>query len=66
LDRTRSEKHPPIQRIDATSLLAPWVDEEVRRQAASTGYGNAFEAIRAHVPWRPALTDDAGKRLNST
>lgn len=33
--------------------LAPWVDAEVRAQAVATGYGNAFEATRAHVPWRP-------------
>ena len=34
-------------------LLAPWVDAEVRAQAIKTGYGNAFEATRAYVPWRP-------------
>lgn len=33
--------------------LAPWVDAEVRAQAARTGYGNRFEATRAKVPWRP-------------
>ena len=38
--------------------------EEVRTQAAQTGYGNAFEAIRANVPWRPALTTSTGQRLN--
>jgi uncharacterized protein (DUF2345 family) len=45
-------------------LLAPWVGSEVRAQAVKTGYGNAFQAIRARVPWRPALTSDAGLRLN--
>ncbi len=45
-------------------LLAPWVGTEVRAQARATGYGNAFEAIRALVPWRPALTDAQGQRLN--
>jgi uncharacterized protein involved in type VI secretion and phage assembly len=44
----------------------PLSNLDVRSQAVATGYDNAFEAIRAHVPWRPALTDDAGKRLNST
>jgi type VI secretion system secreted protein VgrG len=48
-----------------TELLAPWVDAEVRAQAAATGYANSFEAIRAHVPWRPAVTDAAGQRLNA-
>ena len=47
-----------------TALLAPWVSAEVRTQAAASGYANAFEAIRASVPWRPALTNDAGQRLN--
>ena len=45
-------------------LLAAWVSAEVRTQAVATGYGNAFQAIRASVPWRPALTNDAGQRLN--
>ena len=46
------------------NLLADWVAPEVRTQAAQTGYGNAFEAIRAKVPWRPALTTTSGQRLN--
>ena len=45
-------------------LLAEWVDAEVRTQAVATGYANAFEAIRASVPWRPALSDDAGQPLH--
>ena len=45
-------------------LLAEWVDADVRTQAVATGYANAFEAIRASVPWRPALSDDAGQRLH--
>ena len=35
-------------------LLPDWVDAAVRTQLAATGYANAFEAIRADVPWRPA------------
>ena len=35
-------------------LLPAWVDDAVRAQVAATGYANAFEAIRADVPWRPA------------
>ena len=46
-------------------LLADWVAPEVKQQAAETGYGNAFEAIRATVPWRPALTTENGQRLNA-
>ncbi|NRF68152.1 type VI secretion system tip protein VgrG [Aquincola sp. S2] len=45
-------------------LLADWVPDEVKQQAAASGYGNAFEAIRAGVPWRPLLADDTGRRLN--
>ena len=45
-------------------LLAEWVDADVRTQAVATGYANAFEAIRASVPWRPALSNDAGQRLH--
>ena len=45
-------------------LLAEWVDAEVRTQAVATGYANAFEAIRASVPWHPALSDDAGQPLH--
>ena len=41
-----------------------WVDDEVLSQARRTGYGNAFEAIRAYVPWRPALFDEAGAPLH--
>jgi type VI secretion system secreted protein VgrG len=48
----------------AARLLAPWVTAEVRTQAATSGYANSFEAIRAHVPWRPTLTNDKGQRLN--
>ncbi|MBI5271097.1 MAG: type VI secretion system tip protein VgrG [Burkholderiales bacterium] len=39
------------------------VPDAVRAQAAATGYGNAFEAIRAEVPWRPAVRDAQGQRL---
>lgn len=45
-------------------LLAPWVDAHVREQTRKTGYGNAFEALRAQVPWRALQTDGNGQRLN--
>jgi uncharacterized protein involved in type VI secretion and phage assembly len=43
--------------------LADWVPAEVRAQAAQSGYGNSFEALRAYVPWRVALFSDAGAPL---
>ncbi|MBI5256143.1 MAG: type VI secretion system tip protein VgrG [Burkholderiales bacterium] len=49
---------------DRAALLAPWVDAELRAQAAACGYANAFEAQRASVPWRPQQADDTGARLN--
>lgn len=45
-------------------LLADWVPDEVKTQVAQAGYGNHFEALRASVPWRPALQDDNSLRLN--
>lgn len=45
-------------------LLEPWIDADVGEQAKNTGYGNAFEASRAVVPWRPLLLDGSGARLN--
>ena len=53
-----------LQQAPATSVLAPWVPEPVRAQAAASGYGNAFSALRATVPWRPWLWDDTGALLN--
>lgn len=44
----------------AKAALPAWVPGEVAQQAAASGYGNAFEAIRAHVPWRALLWDGAG------
>lgn len=38
----------------AAKLLPDWVEPAVREQAAATGYGNGFSALRAAVPWRPA------------
>jgi type VI secretion system secreted protein VgrG len=49
---------------DTRSHWPAWVDDEVLSQAQRTGYGNAFEAIRAYVPWRPALFDEAGAPLH--
>jgi type VI secretion system secreted protein VgrG len=39
--------------IGSGDLLSAWVDAEVRAQAQASGYGNAFEASRAAIPWRP-------------
>lgn len=49
-----------------TAPLADWVPEEVGAQAMQTGYGNAFESIRAHVPWRVAQYTDEGTPLYPT
>lgn len=46
------------------SALPAWVPPEVRAQAAASGYGNAFEALRANVPWRAWRWDDTGALLN--
>jgi len=46
-------------------LLAQWVSPALREQAAQSGYANDFEASRAAVPWRPALQDEHGLRLNA-
>ncbi|WP_018988004.1 type VI secretion system Vgr family protein [Aromatoleum toluclasticum] len=32
--------------------------------ARRRGYGNAFDALRAELPWRPVLADDTGTRIN--
>lgn len=50
----------------AQAPLADWVSSEVAEQARKSGYGNAFEAIRAHVPWRVALYSDTGAALYPT
>lgn len=49
----------------AQEQLPEWVSAEVREQAARSGYGNGFEAVRAHVPWRPALLDGQGRPLHA-
>jgi len=46
-------------------LLPDWVDAPLRQRAAASGYGNTFEASRVSIPWRPALADDGGHRLNA-
>ncbi|WP_292933024.1 type VI secretion system Vgr family protein [Noviherbaspirillum sp.] len=38
--------------------------DSLLRSAAATGYANRFSAIRADIPWRPALANDTGLRLN--
>ena len=48
---------------DQQAPLADWVPAEVRAQAAQSGYGNSFEALRAYVPWRVALFSESGAPL---
>jgi type VI secretion system secreted protein VgrG len=42
----------PIEQDASLAPLAP----EVHAQAEQSGYANAFECLRAAVPWRPAAT----------
>ena len=37
---------------------------ELLQKAQSAGYANRFTAIRADIPWRPALVDGTGALLN--
>ena len=53
-------------RGEEAAPLADWVPADVRTQAAQSGYGNRFEALRAYVPWRVALYSDAGAPLYPT
>jgi type VI secretion system secreted protein VgrG len=64
LPKSTNEAIVTLLHEGGVDLLADWVPEEVRQQVAQTGYANHFETIRASVPWRPALRDDTGKRLN--
>ncbi|WP_343995984.1 type VI secretion system Vgr family protein, partial [Ideonella azotifigens] len=47
------------------ALLPDWIEPALRQRAAARGYANRFEALRAHVPWRPQLLDDTGARLHA-
>jgi uncharacterized protein involved in type VI secretion and phage assembly len=51
------------QQAPLSPPLADWVAPEVAEQAHKSGYGNAFEAIRAYVPWRVALFSESGAPL---
>ena len=64
LPKDLSEKIAARLEQGGANLLAAWVAPEVRAQAAATGYGNTFEAIRAKVPWRPALITTSGQCVN--
>jgi type VI secretion system secreted protein VgrG len=64
LPKSTNEAIVTLLHEGGVDLLADWVPGEVRQQVAQAGYANHFHAIRASVPWRPALQDDTGKRLN--
>jgi len=64
LPKELNEAIAAANRERTVDLLQPWVNAEVRKQAARSGYGNGFEAIRAYVPWRPQLEDETGARLH--
>jgi uncharacterized protein involved in type VI secretion and phage assembly len=48
----------------ATDYLHPSAWDDLLAAADATGYANRFTAIRADIPWRPALTDGTGLLLN--
>jgi len=48
----------------AASSLAPDAWQAVLSRAQAVGYANAFTALPRARPWRPALQDDTGLRIN--
>ena len=46
--------------------LADWVPAEVAAQAQASGYGNAFQAVAATLPWKTPLHSDDGRPLHQT
>ncbi|MFV5216168.1 type VI secretion system Vgr family protein [Azonexus caeni] len=56
----------PLSGGDAVEpIAAPTrVPAELLELARERGYGNSFTGLHADLPWRPALTDDTGLRLN--
>jgi type VI secretion system secreted protein VgrG len=46
------------------ALTQTGADSTLLQQARARGYANHFSAQRVVVPWRPALDDDTGIRLN--
>ncbi len=48
----------------AVSTEEPAAKEALWAQAEATGYAQHFEALDQAVPWRPALADEHGLRLN--
>lgn len=55
---------PKSMSEQVAAALPDWVPPTVRAQATASGYGNAFEALRANVPWRPWRWDETGALLN--
>lgn len=54
----------PRDDIDSGEYLDAAAWSRLREAAENTGYANRFTAIRADVPWRPALYDGTGTLLN--
>ncbi len=54
------------QAMDAALGMAPTADADTAlwQQAEKVGYANRFQATERAMPWRPALVDGTGQRLN--
>ena len=57
-----SDWNPGLPRASALNHPHPLHEAfpQVLAQAQATGYGNAFTAQRAAIPWRPLLADETG------
>ena len=62
LSDTLTRKAQPHE--SGAAVLPHWIDDALRARAADRGYANAFEALRASVPWRPLLVDESGARTS--
>ena len=62
LSDTLTRKAQPHE--SGAAVLPHWIDDSLRARAADRGYANAFEALRASVPWRPLLVDESGARTS--
>ncbi|MCW7538457.1 type VI secretion system tip protein VgrG [Aquabacterium sp. A7-Y] len=60
LHRRIAERLGRAELADAGHALS----DAARRQVEAGGYANEFECVPAQRPWRPALLDDTGQRLN--
>ncbi|PLK46916.1 type VI secretion system Vgr family protein, partial [Uliginosibacterium sp. TH139] len=64
LPRKLDESAKALRRLLRESGVEQGEDDALLTPARSRGYANQFEAQRVHVPWRPALLDGTGGRIN--